>query len=409
MSNFNLDLNISELLSKNVLKLEESATFALEKKADEIDNELKKEGNLVIRFGIGQPDFNTPTNIKEAAKKAIDENKTKYTSSTGIIELKKAIVNKFLAENNLKYEIENVFVGNGAKQVLDVIIRAFINSGDVVLVPKPYWVSYTQQVLLSGGIPQLINFKNNLKIDVEHLNSVIKSNKGKNKIKLLILNSPNNPTGAVYSKKELEDIGDICLKNNIYIISDEVYEHFIYGNVKHYSIATFSEELKKITITVNAVSKTYAMTGWRIGYCAADKDIIKQMAKIQDQSASNPCTPAQWAAVEALSGNQDSVEIMRKEYEKRRDYIYQRLSNINGLSCNLPEGAFYVFPNISALFNNKIKNSFTFADQLLEKAKVAVVPGGAFGDDNYIRISYATTLEKIEEGMNRLEKFCKEL
>jgi len=409
MSNFNLDINISELLSKNVLKLEESATFALEKKADEIDNELKKEGNLVIRFGIGQPDFNTPTNIKEAAKKAIDENKTKYTSSTGIIELKKAIVNKFLAENNLKYEVENIFVGNGAKQVLDVIIRAFINSGDVVLVPKPYWVSYTQQVLLSGGIPQLINFKNNLKIDVEHLNSVIKSNKGKNKIKLLILNSPNNPTGAVYSKKELEDIGDICLKNNIYIISDEVYEHFIYGNVKHYSIATFSEELKKITITVNAVSKTYAMTGWRIGYCAADKDIIKQMAKIQDQSASNPCTPAQWAAVEALSGNQDSVEIMRKEYEKRRDYIYQRLSNINGLSCNLPEGAFYVFPNISALFNNKIKNSFTFADQLLEKAKVAVVPGGAFGDDNYIRISYATTLEKIEEGMNRLEKFCKDL
>jgi aspartate aminotransferase len=409
MSNFNLDINISELLSKNVLKLEESATFALEKKADEIDNELKKEGNLVIRFGIGQPDFNTPTNIKEAAKKAIDENKTKYTSSTGIIELKKAIVNKFLAENNLKYEVENIFVGNGAKQVLDVIIRAFINSGDVVLVPKPYWVSYTQQVLLSGGIPQLINFKNNLKIDVEHLNSVIKSNKGKNKIKLLILNSPNNPTGAVYSKKELEDIGDICLKNNIYIISDEVYEHFIYGNVKHYSIATFSEELKKITITVNAVSKTYAMTGWRIGYCAADKDIIKQMAKIQDQSASNPCTPAQWAAVEALSGNQDSVEIMRKEYEKRRDYIYQRLSNINGLSCNLPEGAFYVFPNISALFNDKIKNSFTFADQLLEKAKVAVVPGGAFGDDNYIRISYATTLEKIEEGMNRLEKFCKDL
>jgi len=409
MSNFNLDLNISELLSKNVLKLEESATFALEKKADEIDNELKKEGNLVIRFGIGQPDFNTPTNIKEAAKKAIDENKTKYTSSTGIIELKKAIVNKFLAENNLKYEVENIFVGNGAKQVLDVIIRAFINSGDVVLVPKPYWVSYTQQVLLSGGIPQLINFNNNLKIDVEHLNSVIKSSKDKNKIKLLILNSPNNPTGAVYSKKELEDIGDICLKNNIYIISDEVYEHFIYGNVKHYSIATFSEELKKITITVNAVSKTYAMTGWRIGYCAADKDIIKQMAKIQDQSASNPCTPAQWAAVEALSGNQDSVEIMRKEYEKRRDYIYQRLSNINGLSCNLPEGAFYVFPNISALFNNKIKNSFTFADQLLEKAKVAVVPGGAFGDDNYIRISYATTLEKIEEGMNRLEKFCKDL
>jgi len=407
MSDFNLNMN--DLLSKKVLMLEESPTFALEKKADEIDMQLKKEGNSVIRFGIGQPDFNTPINIKDAAKKAIDENKTRYTSSTGIIELKKAIVNKFNNENNIKYDIENVFAGNGAKQVLDVIIRTFINTGDVVIIPKPYWVSYTQQVLLSEGKPVTVDFNSDLKIDINDLNEVIKVNKNKNKIKLLILNSPNNPTGAVYSKKELEDIGDICLKNNIYIISDEVYEHFIYDNVKHYSIATFSDELKKITITVNAVSKTYAMTGWRIGYCAADKDIIKQMAKIQDQSASNPCTPAQWAAVEALNGNQDSVEIMRKEYEKRRDYIYKRLSNIGGISCNLPHGAFYVFVDISALFNDKIKNSFNFAEQLLEKAKVAVVPGGAFGDDNYIRISYATTIEKIEEGMNRLEKFCKEL
>ena len=405
MSDFNLNMN--DLLSKKVLMLEESPTFALEKKADEIDMQLKKEGNSVIRFGIGQPDFNTPINIKDAAKRAIDENKTRYTSSTGIIELKKAIVNKFNNENNIKYDIENVFAGNGAKQVLDVIIRTFINTGDVVIIPKPYWVSYTQQVLLSEGKPVTVDFNSDLKIDINDLNEVIKVNK--NKIKLLILNSPNNPTGAVYSKKELEDIGDICLKNNIYIISDEVYEHFIYDNVKHYSIATFSDELKKITITVNAVSKTYAMTGWRIGYCAADKDIIKQMAKIQDQSASNPCTPAQWAAVEALNGNQDSVEIMRKEYEKRRDYIYKRLSNIGGISCNLPHGAFYVFVDISALFNDKIKNSFNFAEQLLEKAKVAVVPGGAFGDDNYIRISYATTIEKIEEGMNRLEKFCKEL
>jgi len=407
MSDFNLNMN--DLLSKKVLMLEESPTFALEKKADEIDMQLKKEGNSVIRFGIGQPDFNTPINIKDAAKRAIDENKTRYTSSTGIIELKKAIVNKFNNENNIKYDIENVFAGNGAKQVLDVIIRTFINTGDVVIIPKPYWVSYTQQVLLSEGKPVTVDFNSDLKIDINDLNEVIKVNKNKNKIKLLILNSPNNPTGAVYSKKELEDIGDICLKNNIYIISDEVYEHFIYDNVKHYSIATFSDELKKITITVNAVSKTYAMTGWRIGYCAADKDIIKQMAKIQDQSASNPCTPAQWAAVEALNGNQDSVEIMRKEYEKRRDYIYKRLSNIGGISCNLPHGAFYVFVDISALFNDKIKNSFNFAEQLLEKAKVAVVPGGAFGDDNYIRISYATTIEKIEEGMNRLEKFCKEL
>lgn len=402
-----LTSKIDNLLSKKVLKLEESPTFALEKKADELDALLKKEGSFVVRFGIGQPDFNTPANIKDAAKKAIDENKTKYTASTGIVELKKAIVNKFGNDNKIRYGIENIFVGNGAKQVLDVIIRSFLNKGEMVLVPKPYWVSYTQQVVLSEGEPVAVKFNKDLKIDISDLNNTAKVNA--QKIKLLILNSPNNPTGAVYSKKELEDIGEICLKNNIFIISDEVYENFIYGDAKHYSIASFSDELKNLTITVNAVSKTYAMTGWRIGYCAADSAIIKQMTKIQDQAASNPCTPAQWAALEAIEGNQDSVEIMRKEYEKRRDYIYKKLNSIKGIKCNLPEGAFYVFPDISALFNNKVKNAFDFAGELLEKAKVAVVPGGAFGDDNYIRISYATTIEKIEEGMNRLEKFCKEL
>ncbi|MCX6384999.1 MAG: pyridoxal phosphate-dependent aminotransferase [Actinobacteria bacterium] len=402
-----LTSKIDNLLSKKVLKLEESPTFALEKKADELDALLKKEGNFVVRFGIGQPDFNTPANIKDAAKKAIDENKTKYTASTGIVELKKAIVNKFGNDNKIRYGIENIFVGNGAKQVLDVIIRSFLNKGEMVLVPKPYWVSYTQQVVLSEGEPVAVKFNKDLKIDISDLNNTAKANA--QKIKLLILNSPNNPTGAVYSKKELEDIGEICLKNSIFIISDEVYENFIYGDAKHYSIASLSDELKNLTITVNAVSKTYAMTGWRIGYCAADSAIIKQMTKIQDQAASNPCTPAQWAALEAIEGNQDSVEIMRKEYEKRRDYIYKKLNSIKGIKCNLPEGAFYVFPDISALFNNKVKNAFDFAGELLEKAKVAVVPGGAFGDDNYIRISYATTIEKIEEGMNRLEKFCKEL
>lgn len=402
-----LTSKIDNLLSKKVLKLEESPTFALEKKADELDALLKKEGSFVVRFGIGQPDFNTPANIKDAAKKAIDENKTKYTASTGIVELKKAIVNKFGNDNKIRYGIENIFVGNGAKQVLDVIIRSFLNKGEMVLVPKPYWVSYTQQVVLSEGEPVAVKFNKDLKIDISDFNNTAKANA--QKIKLLILNSPNNPTGAVYSKKELEDIGEICLKNNIFIISDEVYENFIYGDAKHYSIASFSDELKNLTITVNAVSKTYAMTGWRIGYCAADSAIIKQMTKIQDQAASNPCTPAQWAALEAIEGNQNSVEIMRKEYEKRRDYIYKKLNSIKGIKCNLPEGAFYVFPDISALFNNKVKNAFDFAGELLEKAKVAVVPGGAFGDDNYIRISYATTIEKIEEGMNRLEKFCKEL
>jgi aspartate aminotransferase len=401
------DLNINDIFSKKALLLEESPTFALEKKADELDSLLKKEGSSVIRFGIGQPDFNTPNNIKDAAKKAIDENKTKYTSSTGIIELKQAIAIKFKNDNDIDYDIKNIFAGNGAKQVLDVIMRTFINSGDVVIVPKPYWVSYAQQVILSGGEPVFVNFNKDLKLDINDFNDMVKNNS--KKIKLLILNSPNNPTGAVYSKKELEDIGEICVKNNIYIISDEVYENFIYGSVKHFSIASFSDELKHITITVNAVSKTYAMTGWRIGYCAADSSIIKQMTKIQDQSASNPCTPAQWAAVEAIGGNQDSVELMRKEYEKRRDLVYKRLNKISGIKCNLPEGAFYVFPEVSGLFNDKIKNAFELAGQFLEQAKVAVVPGSAFGNDNFIRISYATSLEKIEEGMNRIENFCKGL
>ncbi|MCE5329748.1 pyridoxal phosphate-dependent aminotransferase [bacterium] len=401
------NLTIDNFLSKRVLNLEESPTFALEKKADEIDLQLKKEGSFVIRFGIGQPDFDTPSNIKDAAKKAIDENKTRYTASTGIKELKLAIMEKFYKDNNIKYGIENIFAGNGAKQVLDVIIRTFINSGDIVLIPKPYWVSYTQQVILSEGKPVEVEFNEDLKINIENLNKLVKENAGR--IKLLIINSPNNPTGAVYSKKELEDIGEICLENNIFIISDEVYENFIYGDAQHYSIASLSEELKDLTITVNAVSKTYAMTGWRIGYCAADKEIIKQMAKIQDQSASNPCTPAQWAALEALKGNQDSVERMRIEYEKRKDYIYKRLNGIKGIKCSLPEGAFYVFPDISALFSSRVKNAFEFAGELLEKAKVAVVPGRAFGDDNFIRISYAATMDKIKEGMDRLEKFCKEL
>jgi aspartate aminotransferase len=390
--------------SSKILKVDESPTFALERKVDELDSQLKKEGGFVIRFGIGQPDFNTPENIKNAAKKAIDENKTKYTPSTGIKELKQAIASKFQKENGIKYELENILVGVGAKQVLDNIARVFINPGDKVIIPKPYWVSYNQQVIMSGGIPLEVDCNKDLKIDIDSLLKTIKS--AGNNIKLLILNSPNNPTGAVYKKSELEKVGEICLENNIYIISDEVYEKFVYDGVKHYSLASFSDDLKDITITVNAVSKTYAMTGWRVGYCAAKNEIIKQMTKVQDQSSSNTCTPAQWAALEALEGNQDSVEIMRKEYERRRDYIYKRLNGIKGIECNLPDGAFYIFPRVSKLYSSRIKNSMEFANNLLERGRVAVVPGSAFGDDNYIRISYAAGMDKIEEGMNRFEKFC---
>ena len=399
--------NLEKILSEKVLKLEPSPTFALDAKANEIDAEIKKQGDYVVRFGIGQPDFNTPENIKEAGKKAIDDNKTKYTPAAGIPELKSAIIEKFKKDNGLDYEPANIMAGIGAKQVLDTIVRAFVNPGEGVLVPKPYWVSYTQQVVLNDGVPLEIDFKDDLKLDVDHLKKTIKD--FKNPIKLIIINSPNNPTGAVYSRQELEEIADICLKNNIYIIADEVYEKFIYGDVQHHSIAGFSQDLKDITITVNAVSKTYAMTGWRIGYCAADQAIVKQMSKIQGQSPSNPCSIAQWASIEAMNGQQGSVALMRNEYEKRRDYVYKRLKDIDGIECGLPEGAFYAFPKISGLFGGKVNSSDDFSNQLLEEVKVAVVPGSGFGDDNYVRISYATSMDKIVDGMDRIEKFCRSL
>jgi aspartate aminotransferase len=402
-----LNYNFNKILSNRTKNLEESPTFALEKKIDALDKKLRKEGSFVIRFGIGQPDFNTPCNIKEAAKAAIDENKTKYTASSGIHELKEAILKKFSKENKIEYNVENIFVGNGAKQVLDVIIRTFINKDDIVLIPIPYWVSYAQQVILSEGKPLFIKNNADLKIDLNDLEKLCSQYKGK--IKLLILNSPNNPSGAIYSKNELEAIGKLCLKYGIFIISDEVYEKFIYGAARHYSIASFNEGLKEITITVNAVSKTYAMTGWRIGYCAAAKEVISQMSKIQDQSASNPCTPAQWAAIEALDGSQESVVVMKNEYEKRRNYIFEKLESIKNLKCNLPEGAFYIFPDVSRFYNNEIKNSHDFAERLLEDNFVATVPGAAFGDDRFIRISYATSLDNIKEGIERFENFCKKI
>ncbi len=398
---------MEKILSEKVLRLEASPTLTLDAKANEIDIELKKQGDYVVRFGIGQPDFNTPENIKEAGKRAIDDNKTRYTPATGITELKEAIVNKFKKDNGLEYEPANILAGIGAKQVLDTIMRAFINPGDGVLVPKPYWVSYTQQVLLSDGVPLEVDFTDDLKIDVDHLNKVISDYNGP--IKLIIINSPNNPTGAVYTKGELEEIAGICLKNGIYIIADEVYEKFIYGDIAHHSIAGFSRELKDLTITVNAVSKTYAMTGWRIGYCAADKAIIKQMSKIQGQSPSNPCSIAQWAAIEAMEGDQGSIELMRNEYEKRRNYVYDRLKSIDGIECGLPEGAFYAFPKVSNLYNGRVKSSDDFSGWLLEEERVAVVPGSAFGDDRYVRISYAASMDKIIDGMDRIEKFCKGL
>ncbi len=387
------------MISKRAQQILPSPTFALVAKV----KEMKKQGIDVISFGIGEPDFPTPTNIKEAAKRAIDENFTKYTPGSGIPELKEAIVKKFKEDNNLDYETSQILISTGAKQCLYNVMQAILNKGDEAILFSPYWVSYIEQIKLADAIPIIVKTNKDFKIDFNELTEKITE-----KTKLILINSPNNPTGVVFSKEELKRLADIAVQKNIYIISDEVYEKLIYEG-KHISIASFNDKIKELTITINGVSKAYSMTGWRIGYCAGNKDIIKAAANIQDQSTSCPNSIAQKAALEALNGNQDAVKEMRDEFMKRRDYIVKRLNEIDGIECNVPHGAFYVLPKVSKLYKGKIKDSTSFATALLEKANIAVVPGVAFGDDNYIRFSYATSINKIKEGMDRFENFCKEL
>jgi len=387
-------LNFS-MLSERARKIAPSPTFALTARI----NEMKKRGIDVVSFGIGEPDFDTPENVKSAAINAIKQGFTKYTPSSGIPELKDAIARKFKHDNGLDYKPGEILVSCGAKQCLYNIMQVLLNPSDEVIIPVPYWVSYIEQVRLADGKPVLLETEQ-FKINPDTLRKAISR-----RTKILILNSPSNPTGAVYSREELERIADICVEKNVFMISDEVYEKFIYDG-SHYSIGSFGDEIKKLTIVVNGVSKTYAMTGWRIGYCGADESIVKAASNIQDQSTSNPCSIAQKAALEALTGPQDSVERMRREFEKRRNFIVKRLNEMPGMECDTPKGAFYVFPLVSSMYKNDIKNSIDLSNALLEKARIAVVPGSAFGADDYIRLSYATSMERIVEGMNRLEAFC---
>jgi aspartate aminotransferase len=396
------------MLSERVSKISPSPTLALNAKTIE----MKKRGIDVISFGAGEPDFDTPDNIKNAAVAAIQQGFTKYTASSGIPELKQTIANKFKRDNGLDYKASEILVSCGAKHCLYNIMQVLLNRGDEVVIPVPYWVSYIEQVRLADGHPVLMG-TDDFKINPDELRKKINK-----KTKALILNSPSNPAGAVYSKPELEEIADIAVDKNIFVISDEVYEKFIYLQLdasgvnrsgQHHSIASFGNEIKKLTIIVNAVSKTYAMTGWCIGYCGASEEIIAAMSNIQDQSTSNPCSIAQKAALEALTGPQESVKNMRREFERRRNFIVKRLNEMPGIECDMPKGAFYVFPNVSGLFKNNIKNSMDLSAALLEKARIAVVPGVAFGADDYARFSYATSMRSIEEGMNRLEEFCKSL
>lgn len=383
------------MISDLTKRITPSATLAISAKA----SEMKRGGIDVVSFGAGEPDFDTPDHIKEAAIAAIKSGFTKYTATSGIPELKQAIIRKFEKDNGLVYTPKQILVGNGAKQCLYNIMQALINPGDEVLIPVPYWVSYEEMVKLADGKCIFVPSGKNFKILPLSLKKYISK-----KTKALILNSPSNPTGMVYDKNELAAIAKICIEKNLFVISDEIYEKLIYGK-RHVSIASFNEKIKKRTFVVNGVSKTYAMTGWRIGYCAGPEDVIQAASSLQDHTTSNPNSIAQKAALSALTGSLDNVSVMKREYVKRRDYMVERLNQMKGISAQLPDGAFYVFPNVSKLYTRKMKSSASFCEQLLTEFHVAAVPGSAFGDDRCIRLSFATSMEQIRKGLDRIGEF----
>lgn len=389
-------------LSKKGLMIEPSITLDITAKA----KAMKDSGIDVISFGAGEPDFNTPKNIQDEGLRAIKEGLTKYTPASGIVQLKKAICEKLEKDNNLDYETKNIIISNGAKHSIYNALMAILNPGNEVIFSVPYWVSYPELVRLADGIPVYLETKeeNNFKFTVNDLNKVLTE-----KTKAIILNSPNNPTGSVYSKDELVEIANWAVENNIFIISDEIYEKLIYSEKGHISVATINEDIKKLTILINGMSKAYAMTGWRIGYAAAHEDVINVMSNIQAHSTSNPCSISQYASVEGLLGKQDSVYAMKKHFAKRRDYMVDAINSIEGLNCKKPEGAFYIMMNFTDIKARIIKgktinSSLDFSNLLLEDANVAVVPGIAFGNDNYVRLSYATSMENIKNGLQRIKK-----
>ena len=363
-------------------------------------NEMRAKGHEIINFGAGEPDFNTPEYIKKAAKEAIDNNFTHYTKSAGIKELREVISQKLLTDNNLECNPEDILVSPGAKASLMHILMSVCDLRDEVIIPSPYWVSYTSLVELYDAFPILLPAKssNRFKISAEQLSEVIDSLVNP---KALILNSPNNPTGAVYSKKELEEIAEVCLKKDIIIISDEIYERLIYDGHEHVSIASISKEIRENTILINGVSKAFAMTGWRLGYAAGPSDIIKCASRIQSHTTSCVNSITQKAAVVALSKNNGSVEKMRMEFEKRRNYLVEELNKINNVSCTKPKGAFYAMPDVSYFIKNneELKNSNDLAKYLLRNYHIAVVPGSAFGAEGFVRFSYATSMENIKKGV----------
>lgn len=389
-------------LSQRVQQLAPSPTLAITAQA----KALKQQGLDVIGLGAGEPDFNTPKHIMDAAIEAMEKGFTKYTASGGILELKEAIAQKFERDNHLTYDPKKqITVTVGAKGALYNLFQVILDPGDEVIIPAPYWVSYIEQVKLAGGIPVIIEGKeeNSFKVTPEQLEKAITP-----KTKAFILNSPSNPTGVLYQVEELRELGKIAVEKDLLIVSDEIYEHLIYDPIPHVSIASLGPELYERTIVINGVSKTYSMTGWRIGYAAGPEPIIRAMIDLDSHSTSNPTSIAQYAAIAALSGTHEPVQEMIKAFRERRDYVMDRLEKIPGISCVRPNGAFYAFINIEKLLQEnggKYENSNELAKAILEEELVAVVPGSAFGSDRHIRISYATSLQQLERALDRLEKF----
>ena len=396
------------IISDSLKRIKPSPTIAVSQKA----KELKAAGKDVIGLGAGEPDFDTPENIKNAAIKAIKDGDTKYTTVDGTNALKEAIVKKFKRENNINYTVDQITVGAGGKHVIYNLMMATLNKGDEVIIPAPYWVSYPDIVLLAGAKPIVIECseEQGFKLSAKDLESKINNN-----TKWLILNSPSNPTGACYSEQEIKNLYQVLKRNpHVHILSDDIYEHITYDGFKFFTIAQIPE-IKNKVVTMNGVSKSYAMTGWRIGYAAGDREIIKAIAKIQSQSTTNPSSISQAAAVEALNEKQDFISVRAKAFQERRDFVVNSLNAIEGINCIKPNGAFYVFPSCKGLIGKKdkngkkITNDTDFVESLLENNEVAVVQGSAFGLEGFFRISYATSMDKLQEAMKRIKLFCESL
>ena len=388
-----------KILASRVDTLTPSTTLAITAKA----KQMKDSGIDIIGLGAGEPDFNTPNNIQEAAIKSMKEGKTRYTPSGGLVELKDAVIDKLKRDQQLTYERNEIMIGIGAKHVLYTLFQVILNPGDEVIIPTPYWVSYPEQVKLAGGVPVHIEgaASAQFKVTAEQIKNAITS-----KTKAVIINSPGNPTGMIYSKVELQEIAAVCEEKDIWIISDEIYEKLIYGEEIHVSPAQLSNDAKQRTLIINGVSKSHAMTGWRIGYVAGDAGIVTAMTNLASHSTSNPTTTSQYAAIEAYNGPQDTVEIMRKDFESRLNKVYPQLAAIPGFNVIKPQGAFYLLPEVKeAVEKTGYKNVDDFAEALLTEAKVAVIPGSGFGSPDTIRLSYATSIDLIEEAIRRIKEF----